>query len=76
MLVHESIDIIDEYDRDFIKEDVEFMIEYFLILVRDIKSVGMLNFFYDNVNRPIYILEDEMKVLDYIKKQKSENSKS
>ena len=74
MLVHESIDTIDKYDRDFIKINAEFMMEYFLNITQEIKSIGMLNFFYDNINRPIDILDNEMKVLDYIKENKSDNS--
>lgn len=74
LLVHESIDTIDEYDRDFIKTDVEFMIEYFLIIAKEINGVNALNFFYDNINKPLKTLDNEMKVLNYIKKQKPGNS--
>lgn len=74
LLVHESIDTIDEYDRDFIKIDVEFMIEYFLLIAKEVENIDALNFFYDHITRPLKILDNELKVLNYIKKTKIDNS--
>ena len=70
LFVHESLDTINEDDRNFIKEKVDFLIEYFMILAKEMENVGMIEFLYDNIRKPLRIIEEELNVLSYIKNEK------
>lgn len=70
-LVHEAKDIITEADRDFIKEVSEHLIDFFLDITQKVQDIGMLEFLFDNMNKPEEILIKEINILKFIKNLKS-----
>lgn len=69
-LVHEAKDIITEADRDFIKEISEHSIDFFLDIIQEVQDIGMLEFLFDNMNKPENILIKEIDILKIIKNRK------
>jgi len=69
-LVHEAKNIITEADRDFIKEVSEHSIDFFLVITQEVQDIGMLEFLFDNTNKPEKILIKEINILKFIKNLK------
>ncbi len=67
LLVHEALNTIYEADRQFVKSTSETIIRFFLNISQKIDDVGMLEFLYDNMNKPEHILTKESDILNLIK---------
>ncbi len=71
LFVHESKDTITSEDRDYMKSMVEHIILTLFNLRMEFDDFGMLEFFYQNLGKPLRIIKKEFKVLELLEKIKS-----
>lgn len=72
--VHESKDNIRSDDRDLMKSMVEHVILTLLNLRLEFDNIGMLDFFYQNLRKPLRVIKKEFKVLELLEKIKSRDN--
>lgn len=71
LFVHESKDTITSDDRDYMKHMVEHVIITLFNLRMKFDDIGMLEFFYQNLGKPLRIIRKEFNVLELLEKIKS-----
>lgn len=74
LFVHESIDKITRHDRRFVKSLVEHLIIFFIDFGNEFNNIGMLEFFYQNLRKPLNVLQRESQVLILLEDIKSRDS--
>ena len=71
LFVHESKDTITSEDRNYMKSMVEHVILTLFNLRMEFDDIGMLEFFYQNLGKPLRIIRREFNVLELLEKIKS-----
>ena len=71
LFVHESKDTITSDDRDYMKSMVEHVILTLFNLQMEFDDIGMLEFFYQNLGKPLRIIGKEFNVLELLERIKS-----
>ncbi|TKJ20236.1 MAG: hypothetical protein CEE43_12885 [Promethearchaeota archaeon Loki_b32] len=71
LFVHETEDTITSDDRDFMKSMVEHVILTLLNFRLEFDDIGMLEFFYQNLRKPLRVIKKEFKVLELLEKVKT-----
>ena len=71
LLVHESEDKITEVDRNFIKRLVDVLLEVSINICLKVKNIQTLEFYYQNLRKPVRILKQEKEILDELINDKS-----
>lgn len=66
LLVHESKDQITETDRNFVKRLVDLLLEVSINNCLEIRNKQMLEFYYQNLRKPLRFLKQEKQVLEKI----------
>ncbi len=74
LFVHESEDKISSDDKDFMKIMVEHVILTLINLRFEFDDIGMLEFFYQNLRKPLRVIKKDFKVLELIEKIKSQEN--
>lgn len=74
LFVHESEDTITSDDRDVMKSMVEHVILTLLNLRLEFDDIGMLEFFYQNLRKPLRVIKKEFNVLELLEKIKSRDN--
>ena len=74
LFVHESTDKITRHDRDFAQGLVEHLIIFFIDLGIEFDDIGMLEFFYQNLRKPLNIVQKESQVLKFLEDIKFRDS--
>lgn len=72
LYVHESKDTITSEDRDYLKSIIEHVIFTLLNLCIEFDDIGMLEFFYQNLGKPLRIIKKEFKILKLLERLKSQ----